>query len=84
MSQYGFLSFDSLKTGIFFSELLTFWMFASLRFPTPLAERSLAIPYTPKQSGLFGVIAISIIGSILSKTLITFSPGFSSSSSIMP
>ena len=32
----------------------------STNFPNPLAERSLAIPLIPKQSGLFGVIDNSI------------------------
>ena len=32
----------------------------SINFPKPLAERSLAIPLIPKQSGLFGVIDNSI------------------------
>ena len=32
----------------------------SLSFPKPAVAKSLAIPLTPKQSGLFGVIAKSI------------------------
>ena len=39
---------------------LIFFSFKSFNFPKPDAARSLAIPLTPRQSGLFGVIDISI------------------------
>ena len=34
--------------------------FSGFKFPKPAADRSLAIPRTPRQSGLFGVIDKSI------------------------
>ena len=37
-----------------------FFILVWINFPTPAEERSLAIPLIPKQSGLFGVIEISI------------------------
>jgi hypothetical protein len=54
---------------LFFSILIFKYCFPSFfilndlfsnNFPNPLAERSLAIPLIPKQSGLFGVIDNSI------------------------
>ena len=41
--------------------------FKGFNSPTPKADKSLAIPLTPKQSPLFGVISISIIGSSIPK-----------------
>jgi hypothetical protein len=39
---------------------LIFFSFKSFNFPKPAAARSLAIPLTPRQSGLLGVIDKSI------------------------
>ena len=39
--------------------------FTFIRLPSPEEARSLAIPLTPKQSALFGVIDISIDFSVL-------------------
>ena len=41
--------------------------FKGFKSPIPKADKSLAIPLTPKQSPLFGVISISIIGSLIPK-----------------
>ena len=41
--------------------------FKGINSPTPKADKSLAIPLTPKQSPLFGVISISITGSSIPK-----------------
>ena len=77
--------YESIKTGIVFSVSLIVLIFTSWSLPTPLAAKSLAIPYTPKQSGLFGVIAISITGSIELNAEIAFVPGSKSLSiSIIP
>ena len=43
-----------------FSYLFYFFSFNFTNFPTPAAERSLAIPLIPRQSALFGVIEISM------------------------
>ena len=40
--------------------LINFFSFKFFNFPEPAAARSLAIPLTPRQSALFGVIDISI------------------------
>ena len=50
----------SMKIGKFSLEVLIFAGFSSISFPNPAAARSLAIPLTPRQSGLLGVIAISM------------------------
>ena len=49
---------DRLKVCFTFD--LIFFPFKFFNFPKPEAARSLAMPLTPKQSALFGVIDISI------------------------
>ena len=57
----------------------------SFNFPIPEAAKSLAIPLTPRQSPLFGVISISITGSLRSITFVTDKPkSVSSGNSIIP
>ena len=48
------------------------------------AAYSLAIPNTDKQSGLFGVISNSIIGSLISSALVTVSPILFSDKTAIP
>ena len=43
-----------------FRSLFNFFLFKLTNLPIPVEDKSLAIPLIPKQSGLFGVIAISI------------------------
>ena len=40
--------------------LFYLFLFEVINLPIPVEDKSLAIPLIPKQSGLFGVIAISI------------------------
>ena len=42
------------------SALFYFFLIKVINLPIPVDEKSLAIPLMPKQSGLFGVIEISI------------------------
>ena len=43
-----------------FRSLFNFFFLKVINLPIPVEDKSLAIPLIPKQSGLFGVIAISI------------------------
>ena len=40
--------------------LFKFFLFKFINFPIPVEDKSLAIPLIPRQSGLLGVIEISI------------------------
>ena len=64
-----FLSLGSLISQ-FIEELnssFKLFNFKGFNSPIPKADKSLAIPLTPKQSPLFGVISISIIESSIPK-----------------
>ena len=43
-----------------FIDCFNFFFFRGINLPIPEDDKSLAIPLTPRQSALFGVIAISI------------------------
>ena len=55
-----FFSFVIFTFKVWFLLDLIFLSFSGLKFPKPAADKSLAIPRTPRQSGLFGVIDKSI------------------------
>ena len=55
-----FFSFLIFTFKVCFLLDLIFLSFSGFKFPKPAAYKSLAIPRTPRQSGLFGVIDKSI------------------------
>ena len=71
--------------GLANSNWFIFLKFKGFSLPTPLAERSLATPLTPRQSPLLGVIPISKIGSFNFKASTAEVPFWkSSNNSIIP
>jgi len=54
---FSFSIFTLIVCLFFLSSFFSFWF---INIPSPAAAKSLAIPLTPKQSALFGVMEISI------------------------
>ena len=64
---------------------LTLGISSGVSVPTPAAAKSRAMPYTPRQSPRFGVMAISIIWSVRPSASAAFEPICASlATSIMP